>query len=106
MKTWHKVILHDGLVAEVDDKTLNVINALRGLERELAIGVIGSVYAGRVLSAGSDAPGDIASLLAVFEPDGLNNLASDMFKEHKRCQGLASLWQGNAPGVSRSFRNQ
>jgi hypothetical protein len=106
METLHRVTLSDGLVADVNSKTLKAINALQGLEHELARGVIGSVYAGRVLSKDSDEPGDIGSLLVVFEPEGLGILADDMFKEHKRCFGLQSLWQGNAPGVSRSYRNQ
>lgn len=106
MRTLHKVTLSDGIVAEVDDKTKKIIDALQGLEHELARGVVGAIYAGRVLSKDSDAPNDIGSLLAVFENDGLEQLAGDMFNEHKRCCGLASLWQGNAPGASRSFRNQ
>lgn len=106
MTTLRKVTLSDGIVAEVDEKTWKIIEALQGLEHELARGEVGSIYAGRVLSSRSDEPGEVASLLGVFENDGLNGLANDMFTEHRRCVGLDSLWQGNAPGASRSFRNQ
>lgn len=102
-----QIKLSDGTVANVDQRTAKIVSALQGLERELAAGLVGCVFIGRVTKASYEpSPLESETLLGFFEHEGLPALSSELFKEGRRAQEVASLWDGNAPTVSRSVRNQ
>lgn len=102
-----QVSLSDGSVAHVDKRTSRILDALQALEHEVAAGLVGGIFLCRVTKDSYEpAPLMVESLLGFFEPSGLTRLSAEMFKEGKRAQGVASLWEGNAPAANRSFRGQ
>lgn len=93
--------LLDGSTHEVDAKTLRAISELSTAQIDIATGRTSVVLVARHLAGRPVAD----SFLAFWNEKDLPLVGDLLFAEAKRCGHLHSLWEGNAPAASRSFKS-
>jgi hypothetical protein len=96
--------LPDGTVVTVDAKTAYTLGMLQNLAETLARGQIDVLF---LAWDGPEADGNKNHSMAYFNrPDRLLEMSELLQSQSKRLPQLASLWEGNMPEASRSFRVQ
>ena len=96
--------LPDGTVVLVDAKTAYTLGLIQNLSEQLARGYIDVLF---LAWDGPEAEGNKNHSMAYFNrPDRLVEMSELLQSQSKRLPQLASLWEGNIPAASRSFRVQ